>query len=172
MHVHFRVCGYYDWEHADKHPGVVVTQADVRALRAKQASDGRWLIRVEREADTHHDTNIPEQSICAFMVGQALHAGNELSREEAACHFLRHSYKHHGKRSHVLQAIVHDGGANAELMQLVVKAHLDEAERAGADAATLQRARVICDEVTQRYLEPGDVAGAITAQFVRKQETP
>lgn len=165
MHVHFRVSGYYDWEYADKHPGVQVTEADVRALRAKQDHAGKWLIRVEKLADTHHDTNIPEQAICQYIVGQALHAGREHTREEAACHFLQQSYRHHGKRAHVRAVNVHDHGANPDLMKAVADAHVAEMARAGASPEALDGARRICAEAAERYLTESDVPGAITAQF-------
>jgi len=108
MHIQFRVNGYYDWEKAELHPGVQITPADVKALRAKQDADGRWLVRVEKKTATHHDANIPESAICEFIVWQAVHAGNEWSRHDAAVELMKVSYKHHGRQDHIEEVHVHD----------------------------------------------------------------
>ena len=151
MRISFDVCGFYDWEHADKHPGVEIKPSDVKALRAKQLHDGKWAIRVEKQLDTHHDVMIPELSVCLFMTQQAAHAGKELTREDAVCHFLRESNKHHITRKHVKGVSVHDDGPNADLMKAVLASE-------GIDGA-------VADGVMERYLEPSNAQAFISAQF-------
>lgn len=131
MHIQFRVNGHYDWESAEMHPGVQITPADVKALRAKPDNNEKWLIRVEKKLDPNHpnsfhDANIPEQQICYFMLWQAVHGGNEWARNDAACELMRHSYKHHGRVDHIEDASAHDSGPNEELFDSFATRCLDE----------------------------------------------
>lgn len=162
MQVTFKVRGFYDWEEADKHPGVQITKADVKGLRAKQLMNDKWAIRVERAADTHHDVNIPEMQVIHYMVHQAL-VGAEPTREDAVCHLLRASNRHHIARKHIVSVEVTDDGPSVELlkdqMALYLSRHTQEdLERLGVDPVRLAA------EVTDRYLQPG-AAEAVAAQF-------
>ena len=151
MRITFDVSGFYDWEPADKHPGVQVTEADARAMRAKKLANGGWHIRVERTLDTHHDVSIPELSLCMYVAQQAAYAGKDLTREEAACYFLRSSNAHHIARRHVRGVVVHDDGPNKALMEAVL--------------AQLQLDPKVAEGALARYLEDVDMQASISAQF-------
>jgi hypothetical protein len=150
MLITFKVSGFYDWEDVDKHPGTQVTDADVKALKAKQLINGGWSIKVEKTLDTHHDVNIPEISVCAHVAAQAS-VGKELTREDAVCHFLRESNKHHIARRHVKSVEVSDEGPNKELMQSALT-------RFGVTGA-------VADAAMDRYMEDNDAQTYIAGQF-------
>lgn len=168
MLIHFAVSGYLDWEPAEKYPGVVITEADVRGLRAKQLTNGGWHLRVEKEAHIrdaegklahYHDTNIPELTICMHLAAQAA-VGSELTREDCVVHFLRQSSKHHVLRKHVQDVMIHDDGPSKDLMQQCIELHhLDEKAAAAA---------------MERYCEDVDLRASLVAQFASraKKEQP
>jgi hypothetical protein len=150
MRVTFGVSGFYDWEPADKHPGVQITEADVRGLRAKQLVNGGWHVRVEKELETHHEVGIPELQVCAHLAGQVL-AGKDVTREEVICYLLRESNKHHIARRHVTSMTIHDDGPDPELMAQVMS-------RAGLEGVPAERAM-------RDYVEEVDMRHSLLAQF-------
>jgi len=155
MVITFDVSGFYDWEPADQHPGVKITEADVKQLRAKKLADDRWAIRVEKTLDTHHDTCIPEVQICSYLVGRTA-AGDELSRQDAVLHLLKTSAKHHVAKRHVKSVSVHDSGPVADLLRQM----LADRGITGADA----------DAAVDRYCEPCDMQAAISMQHVSSRK--
>src|SRR5262245_28308358 len=105
MRVTLDVSGYYDWEPCP--PGTEITDSDVRMLRAKQLSDGKWYMRIERAGETHHDVGLHEEQVCRRMA--ALESlGRGAPRHEVVGDLLRESLKHHLRASHVKSVVVHD----------------------------------------------------------------
>ena len=140
MRITAEVCGHYDWTPCP--PGTEITEADVRALRVKQMTDGSWHMKVECVRDTQHDTGIHEMTVCNRLAALEK-LGRPSTREAVVVEELRESMRHHIHPKHVVSVSVHDDGPNEDLYRIALSgqgitgAEADKAVATYKDAADL-----------------------------------
>jgi hypothetical protein len=131
MRISFSIRAYYDWFEAPK--GTEITEEDVTAGLAKEMSDGKWYLRVEKQAEPHqhHDVGLHEAAIADRMAGLVA-CGKPASRGKVALELLSHSTQHHLEDEHITGVEVHDDGPDPELYRAalvergVAEARLDK----------------------------------------------
>jgi hypothetical protein len=159
MVITFGVKGFFDWEPAELHPGVQITQKDVDQKRAKKLADGRWAIRVEKTQPSHHDTCITEVQLCDYIAGRTA-VGAELSRQDAVMYLLGQSAQHHVARRHVCEVTV--GGKTHKAVEVSDSGPVPELLKSCLEARSVTGPEA--EAALARYLEPCDLVAAITMQ--------
>lgn len=87
------VTKHYDWEPVPQ--GVTVTQKDLAAGKAKPAIDGRMLMRVKRDRETHVMVTLPEHEIIAEVVHGAVRDKVQHTRSQAVALYLSRRVMEH-----------------------------------------------------------------------------
>lgn len=123
MLIVIELTAHYDWEPMDGQ----ANQADVMALRAKPAQDGKWLKKVTKNVLTHTEINLQEAEIKNCMDHFA-RIGLPKSRERTVAWYLEEKVMpHHAATEHWTKINVHDEPA----MEAYLNKHFDLGAKAG-----------------------------------------
>jgi hypothetical protein len=134
MHIVVSLTGHYDWEPVPS--DVKVTEADLVTKKVKPGLDGKFLMKVTRERETHTQITLPEEQLTALIISERIRSsgGSILTRPEAVSLYLAtHVMPHHAHRKHMKNFEVYDDGPDEKLFvkmisRFIVSGNIDKAD--------------------------------------------
>lgn len=145
MIVIVHVKSYYDWEPVPT--GVQVTEADKKAKRVKPAANGAWLMRVQKDTNTHTHVALPEAQLIAGIIRDMIHEKIIRTRVEGVANYLsKYVMPHHAHPKWMRDFEISDDRADEKLF----RAKVEEQVLAG----NLEKEDV--EDMVEAYLSEGD----------------
>lgn len=149
MQITIHVTGFFEWETVPKDVDCE-SKEFLRAVKngkAKPATGGGWLMRVEKKCDTHTSVNVSEDDIIQVIVQEMTRGDRKpMNRKEALARLLsRHVLPHHVHKSKMQEILVeNDAGPDEAAFRKVLATHVD--------AGNLEEQDV--EELVAQYMKP------------------